>query len=204
MRTLLIAATEPDPTRPGAGFSPPCPPVEASELAQAALDQTAATARSVGADRLAVVLDPGSPLTVDGLETLRPEADEEDERVAASLATCDGPTLVVRSRTPQVTAAQLHDAFEALDGPYGDALVGLTVDESWWALGLATPDPMALLGLPLRGAGSGTHLLDRVHGLGLALGLADRLLAAERFDDAVAIAQQIPDTDFAARVEGLR
>ncbi len=62
---------------------------------------------------------------------------------------------------------------------------------------------MAVLGLPVRGPGSGTHLLDRVHGLGLALGLADRLLAAERFDDATAIASEIPDSEFGRLVSEL-
>lgn len=200
MRTLLIAATEIDPERPGTGFTPPCAPGPAAQLAQAALDQTLATAWSVGVDRVTVVLDRGSTLTVGDAEVLAPEGDEEDERVGAAIASCEGPTLVIRSRTPQVTAAQLSDALDALTGPYGDALIGLTVDDSWWALGLAAPDPMAVLGLPMRGAGSGTHLLDRVHGLGLALGLTDRLLAAERFDDAVAVAEQIPDSSFAAVV----
>ena len=62
---------------------------------------------------------------------------------------------------------------------------------------------MALLGLPVHGPGSGTHLLDRIHGLGLALGLADRLLAVERFDDAVTIAAEIPETAFARLVDEL-
>jgi glycosyltransferase A (GT-A) superfamily protein (DUF2064 family) len=203
VRTILIAATETDPGRPGAGFSPPCSTESAGRLAQAALDQTLVAARAADADRVAVVLDPGSALTATEVEVIVPEADEEDERLGTAIASSKGPMLVVRARTPQVTAAQLTDALEALDGPYGDALIGLTVDESWWVLGLAAPDAMALLGLPVRGPGSGTHLLDRVHGLGLALGLTDRLLAAERFDDAIAVAEEIPGTAFAAVVAEL-
>ncbi len=203
MRTVLIAATEADPAQPGVCFTPPCSATDARRLAQASLDQTVEAAFEAAPERVAVVLDPGSPLAVGGVEVVAPEADEEDERIGTALATCSGPTLLVRARTPQLTVRRVVDGLEALDGPFGDAVVGLTVDESWWVLGLAAPDPMALLGLPMRGSGSGTHLLDRLHGLGLAIGLADRLLAAERFDDATAIASEVPGTPFAQLVAEL-
>lgn len=46
-------------------------------------------------------------------------------------------------------------------------------------------------------------MASHYHGLGLALGLTDRLLAAERFDDAIAVAEEIPGTAFAAVVAEL-
>ncbi|MEM8902099.1 MAG: DUF2064 domain-containing protein [Actinomycetota bacterium] len=203
MSTVLITATEPEPTRPGSGFVPPCSDDDGRRLAQAALDATIASVSTVDVARTVIVLDPESPLTTGGLEVLRPDADEEDERVGAAVAACDGPLVIVRPWTPQMGRGLITDALEALDGPYGDAVVGLTVDGSWWLLGLAEPDPMAVLGLPLRGAGAGAHLLDRIHGLGLALGLTDRLLAVERLDDAIAVAAELPGSDFAAVVSSV-
>ncbi|MEM9034044.1 MAG: hypothetical protein AAGA99_09490 [Actinomycetota bacterium] len=198
MARIVVAATEATPDAPGSGFIPPCTAEQALELAQAALDDTVRIASSTG-HPVTVVLDVTSPLTAPaGAAELRPELDDEDERIAAGLVDGDGPVLVLRARTPQVTEAVVADLLEALDGPYGDAVAALTVDESWWALGLARPEPSALLGLPMRGPGSGTHLLDRLHGLGLALGLGERLLAAETHDDLAPVAEQAATGRFTA------
>ncbi len=87
VRTVLIAATEADPSRPGSGFVPPCSVDDAARIAQASLDRTVAVARQSDPERLLVVLDPDSALGADGVEVVAPAADEEDERIAAALAT---------------------------------------------------------------------------------------------------------------------
>lgn len=204
MPTVLIAATEALPTAPGRELVPETTGDAGIRLVQAIIDDTVAAARSV-TDEVVVVLDPDSPLsTPEGARDVRPETDDEDERLAAGLVDLDGPVLILRNRTPQVTGPVVRDLLDSLQGPFGDAVCGLTVDEAWWAVGLARPDPAALLGIPTRGTGSGRHLLDRLHGLGLALGLADRLLAAETPDDLAAVAAEAEGGRFAAVVADLR
>lgn len=201
MPRIVVAATEIVAEAPGSGFVPPFSADTALALAQAALADTEAAARACGSS-VTVLLDGTSPLTTE-LPVVRSPLDGEDQRLASVLVGDDGPVLIVRSRTPQVTPELLTDLLATLDGPYGDAVVGLTVDESWWALGLARPDPTVLVGVPARGETSGRHLLDRLHGLGLAVGLAERLLAAETHDDVREVAAQAGPGRFSTEVASL-
>ncbi len=125
-----------------------------------------------------------------------------DARVAEAMVAAATPVLVVRTVVPQVRRSQIEDAVGSLGGPYGDAVVGLTDDDGWWALGLASPDPLAVLGVPFTGESAGRHLLDRVHGLGLATGLLDRMVAVGSPADLRSVVEDLDDDELAALATG--
>jgi hypothetical protein len=69
-----------------------------------------------------------------------------DERIAAAFARCDdGPALLVGMDTPQLTSALLEQAVAAVAA--GQDVLGLANDGGWWALGLHTAAPAAVLAL---------------------------------------------------------
>lgn len=181
-------------------------PVEAAPPTPLGLDvrrhlveRTAAAAAGAGLTTVAVVDEGTDPSLAVDMERWEVVGDDPSERIGAAVAAASGPVLLVRPFVDEVTAAHLTDAVGSLGGPWGDAVVGLTVDERWWLLGLQRPDPMAVLGLPLEGSGVGAHLLDRLHGLGLALGVTDRLREVASMEDLREVASERPDGPLAAR-----
>jgi len=98
----------------GARLSPPYSPAEAARIADAAAADTLRAVRATpGVHRVAEAL-PGQ-----------------------------GPGLLVRTSTPQVSPELLADAAARLDT--FDAVLGATVDGGWWAFGLREPDGTAEL-----------------------------------------------------------
>jgi rSAM/selenodomain-associated transferase 1 len=199
---LVVIAKAPVPGRVKTRLCPPCSPGQAAALAEAALRDTLDAVRATPAARRVVVLDgaPGAWLGP-GLEVLAQRGDGLDERLAAAFADVGGPALVVGMDTPQVTPALLEAGLRALgDNP---AVLGDAHDGGFWALGLRSPDPRLLVGVPMSTAHTGGAQRARLLGFGLRPGTLPALADVDDIAGARAVAATAPSTRFAALLRDL-
>ncbi|MET8471921.1 DUF2064 domain-containing protein [Streptomyces sp. NPDC004856] len=197
---LLVIAKEPRPGRVKTRLTPPFTPREAAGLAEAALADTLEAVAATPAARRILVLDgaPG-PWLPPGFEVVPQCAGGLDERLAAAFAACSGPALLVGMDTPQLTPDLLTVDFADCDAWFGPAL-----DGGFWALGLATPDPDLLRGVPMSTAHTGAAQRARLTGAGLRVRDLPPLRDVDTADDAAAVAAEAPHGRFAARLARCR
>jgi rSAM/selenodomain-associated transferase 1 len=202
MSTLALIAKAPVPGLVKTRLTPPCTPHEAAMLAEAALADTLAAMRAAAPARLAVVLDgePG-PWLGEGAEVLSQRGLGLDDRLANAFADLGDPALIVGMDTPQVTAGLLGEALAALE--HHDAVIGAADDGGYWCIGLRTPDPRALLGVPMSQTTTGAAQRERLAALGLRVAEVGALRDVDDFDAALAVAAAAPDTRFARCLSGL-
>lgn len=199
--TLLVIAKEPVPGRVKTRLTPPCTPRQAAELAAASLADTLHTVAALPARRRVLVLSgrPGPWLPEDAGFEVVPQTDGGlDERIAAAFAGCDGPALLVGMDTPQLTAAHLAGALAPDGFSRYDAWFGPALDGGFWALGLAHPDPSLVLGVPMSTDRTGAVQRARLIDAGLRVGDLPALRDVDTAGDAAAIADEAPDSRFAA------
>ncbi|MFD8008822.1 DUF2064 domain-containing protein [Streptomyces sp. NPDC058955] len=196
MTALLVIAKQPLPGRVKTRLTPPFTPAEAAALAEAALTDTLTAAARVPADRHVLVLDgqPGGWLP-SGFEVAPQAAGGLDTRLAAAFAGCDGPALLIGMDTPQVTPELLAPAlcWDAYDAWFGPA-----ADGGFWALGLASPDPALLLGVPMSRPDTGAVQYARLRTAGLRIGTLPVLRDVDTAEDARLVAGRTPGSRFAA------
>ncbi|MFG1808112.1 DUF2064 domain-containing protein [Streptomyces sp. NPDC049040] len=203
MTTLMVIAKEPVPGRVKTRLTPPYAPREAAALAAAALADSLAAVLATPADRRWLVLD-GSPgdWLPPGLEVVPQVAGGLDERLAAAFAACTGPALLIGMDTPQVTPELLGEA--VAPGPDGaDAWFGPAVDGGFWAIGMASPDPALLRGVPMSTASTGRAQRDRLVAAGLTVRDLPTLRDVDTAADARLVAAEAPGTRFAAALARL-
>lgn len=202
--TLLVIAKEPVPGRVKTRLTPPYTPDEAAQLAEAALYDTLRAVRAMPARRRVLVLDghPGSRLPA-GFE-VRPQCPGGlDERLAAAFADSTGPTLLIGMDTPQITPQLLAPALEAGAWDGCDAWFGPAEDGGFWALGLATPDPRLLRGIPMSTDRTGAAQRARLTAAGLRVRSLPPLRDVDTADDAHHVAAAAPAGRFAATLARL-
>lgn len=199
---LALIAKAPVPGRVKTRLTPPCSPQEAAALAEAALVDTLAAMRAAAPERLVVVLDgePGPWLTGDA-EILAQRGAGLDERLANAFTDIDGPALIVGMDTPQVTPRLLRDALAGLASH--DAVLGPADDGGYWCIGLAVPEPRALLGVPMSTAATGAAQRARLSELGLTVAEVGALRDVDDMEGALAVAADVPHTRFAQCLRGL-
>ncbi|HEY8525768.1 MAG TPA: DUF2064 domain-containing protein [Acidimicrobiales bacterium] len=201
---VIVLAKEPVPGRVKTRLCPPCTPGEAAALAAAALADTLAAARASGADRVVLALDgrPGA-WCPPGVEVVPQGAGPLNRRLAAAWSATPGPAVQVGMDTPQVTAADLDRALDALAGDGIGAVLGPAADGGWWAIGLRRPHPEAFAGVPMSRADTGARQLARLEALGLRTALLPVRTDVDTWTDALAVADAAPATRFAAAVRAL-
>jgi glycosyltransferase A (GT-A) superfamily protein (DUF2064 family) len=192
--TILVMAKAPLPGRVKTRLTPPFSPEEAAALAEAALVDTldkvlAAPARR----RLLALAGPVGTWLPAGLEVRPQVSGGLDERIAAALATVDGPVLLVGMDTPQLTVNHLTVSFA-----HHDAWFGPAEDGGFWALGLARPDPALVRGVPMSTDWTGAVQLGRLLDVGLRVGMLPQLRDVDTAACAAAVAAAAPQTRFAA------
>ncbi|WP_406357106.1 DUF2064 domain-containing protein [Streptomyces sp. NBC_00658] len=200
MSTLLVIAKEPRPGRVKTRLTPPFTPREAALLAEAALVDTLRTVAATPASRHVLVLEgaPGRWLPP-GFDVVPQCAGGLDERLAAAFAGCEGPTLLIGMDTPQVTPELLTVDFADCDAYFGPA-----EDGGFWALGLASPDPELLRGVPMSTPTTGAVQRDRLTAAGLRVRELPALRDVDTAADAEAVAAAAPGGRFAAELARLR
>jgi hypothetical protein len=198
---LLVLAKEPVPGRVKTRLTPPCAPIDAAAIAEAALADTLAAAVATGVDRVVVALDgaPG-PWCPPGVTIVDQGHGDLPARLATAWRAVRGPALQIGMDTPQIDAVALRAALEPLADGSADAVLGLATDGGWWAIGFAAPQPRAFAGIPTSRSDTGARQRRRL----ARLGLRTTLLAPERdvdtWDDALAVAAASPHGAFAAAV----
>ncbi|GAA3213255.1 DUF2064 domain-containing protein [Streptomyces thermocoprophilus] len=122
-----------------------------------------------------------------------------DERLAAAFAACTGPALLIGMDTPQVTPDLL-----TLEPDGCDAWFGPAEDGGFWALGLASPDPELLRGVPMSRPDTGARQRARLVEAGLRVRDLPLLRDVDTAADADAVAASAPDGRFAAELARVR
>jgi glycosyltransferase A (GT-A) superfamily protein (DUF2064 family) len=116
MTVLAVIAKAPVAGRVKTRLCPPCTPVEAAALAEAAIADTLAAVRATHAARRVLILDgePGAWVG-DGIDVIPQRGAGLDERLAGAFEDIGEPTFLVGMDTPQVTPALLAGGMRALE-----------------------------------------------------------------------------------------
>ncbi|MFC9590565.1 DUF2064 domain-containing protein [Streptomyces sp. NPDC056944] len=201
MSTLLVIAKAPVAGRVKTRLTTVFTAQQAADLALAALQDTLAAVLATPARRRVLVLDgePG-PWLPDGFEVVPQGTGGLDVRLAAAFALTGGPALLIGMDTPQVTPGLLAPG---LDFTEADAWFGPACDGGFWALGLAEPDPVLLLGVPMSAAHTGEVQRRRLADAGLTVRDLPELCDVDTPADAERVAAAAPSTRFAALHSGL-
>ncbi len=199
---LLVLAKAPVAGRAKTRMCPPLTPGAAVALALAALEDTLAAAAACGqAHRRVLVLDgEAGPWLPPGFEVLAQRGDGLAERLASAFADIGGPALAIGMDTPQVTPALLDAALARLAAPGIDAVLGPATDGGYWAIGLRRPDPAVFADVPMSDARTGALQLARLEALRLGCAELAPLRDVDTFADALAVAELVPGSRFAAAV----
>lgn len=202
---LTVIAKTPRPGESKTRLCPPCTPAEAAQVAQAALEDTLAVMRRapVPGPRIAALDGEPGPWLPRGFAVVRQRCGGLGDRLAGVFDELEGPVLVIAMDTPQVTPELLASAACALARPGTDAVIGLTDDGGYWAIGLRRADARVFEDVPMSSPGTGRSQLSRLDDLGLTTELLPRLRDVDTFDDAVAVADEIPGSRFADAVRGV-
>lgn len=214
---LLVVAKAPVSGKAKTRLTPPASPEQAAEIAAAGLLDTIDAVRRTP-DAIAAVAWTGESDAASGREELIPALAGATvvhqrgrcfaERLVAAHADIGRaqpghPVLQIGMDTPQVSpdllaasAAPLHEA----NGP--EAVLGPASDGGWWALGVREPGFAEVLrDVPMSCPDTGDQTLQALRAAGLRVELLPELSDVDTMVDAQRVAQQVPDSRFAAAVQ---
>jgi rSAM/selenodomain-associated transferase 1 len=201
---LLVIAKEPLPGRAKTRLSPPCTPVQAAALAEAALLDTLEVVARTPAARKVLVFD-GNPrrFALDGFEVIPQRGAGLAERLAAAFEDVAAPALLVGMDTPQLTHRLLFDGMEALSSATVDAVLGRAADGGYWSVGLKPTGAPIFDGVPMSRSTTWTKQRARLRKLGLRVHDQPPLRDVDTIRDARAVARVAPRTRFAATLAAI-
>jgi glycosyltransferase A (GT-A) superfamily protein (DUF2064 family)/SAM-dependent methyltransferase len=198
--TVLVLAKQPVPGRAKTRLQAAFTPVETASLATAALSDTLAAVRASGIRRRVLVFD-GDPTGWEhGLEVVPQRPGDLAERLAAAFGDVGGThpaerVLLIGMDTPQVTPALLESSWGS-----ADAVLGLSEDGGFWAIGLRGVDPVPVFAdIEMSTDRTGAAQLGRLIDLGLTVALLPPLRDVDVPADADAVAERWPDLGFSRR-----
>ena len=199
-RALVLLAKAPVAGRVKTRLHSAFSPGDAATLAQAALEDTLAAMSSTSATHRVVALDavPPPARLPPGFDVVTQPPGGLGVRLAAAFdrvleRTGHSPALLVGMDTPQ---SGKHLA--TVDFADADAVLGLTDDGGYWAIGLREADDRVFDGVPMSTARTGEAQLRRLRDLGLRVRLLPQLRDVDEPADARAVALDAPATQFAA------
>ena len=202
--TIIVLAKAPVPGRVKTRLCPPCTPAEAAHLAEAALIDTLHAVADTPAIHPLLALDgPSGTWIPDRFPTISQRGEGLDERITAAFAAVGGPALLIGMDTPQVTPSVLDDAVGRLLGDGTDAVLGLSDDGGFWALGLRASTPRLTLGVPMSTVHTGADQLRKLVEEGCHVDMLRCLRDVDTMSDALAVARRAPTTRFAAAMSEL-
>jgi rSAM/selenodomain-associated transferase 1 len=203
--TLVVLAKAPRAGHVKTRLCPPCTPAEAAALAAAALRDTLAAVAGAPAARRLLVLEgePGAWLPR-GFDIV-PQCDGDlGRRLAGAFDAVSGPAVLVGMDTPQMTAADLTQATDALQRPGVDAVLGPASDGGYWSIGLRRASPSLFDGVPMSCAATLMAQRRRLTELGLRYIELPELRDVDTIADAHAVAAQSPGSAFARELSSLQ
>ena len=204
---VLVITKAPVPGRSKTRLTPPCTPDQAAGIAAAAVGDTLDTVRAAPVAGRVVALDghPGA-LDLDGFAVVPQVEGDLGTRLAAAFADAmaDGavPTLLIGMDTPQVTAELLARCAASLEsaGP-GTAVLGTAPDGGWWALGLHSAEPAAVLAdVPMSRDDTAVLTRSALEATGLTVHELPQLTDIDHFPDALTVADLCPPASRTSRV----
>ena len=206
-RTQVVVITKaPVPGRSKTRLTPPCTPDQAAGIAAAAVGDTLDAVRAAAVAGRVIALDGSAgDLDLDGFAVVPQVEGELGTRLAAAFvhAMPDGPvpTLLIGMDTPQVTAELLVRCASLLEsaGP-GTAVLGTAPDGGWWALGLHSSEPAAVLAtVPMSREDTAVRTRQALEATGLTVLDLPELTDIDHFPDALAVADACPATSRTSR-----
>jgi glycosyltransferase A (GT-A) superfamily protein (DUF2064 family) len=103
--------------------------------------------------------------------------------------------------TPQAGAPLLNHCLHLLDGDGVDAALGLAADGGWWVLGVRRPELAALIAeIPTSRSDTGAMTLATLRAAGYRVTELPVLSDVDTWEDAIAVAGEVPGGRFAAAV----
>ena len=196
--TLAVMAKEPVAGRSKTRLTPPCTPLQAARLAEAALADTLQAVSGTRAARRVLVLDgaPGS-WTPDDVEVVAQAAGPLARRVARAFERLGEPTLMIGADTPQLTVQDLDAAMSTLARPDVDAVIGPATDGGYWTIGMCRPVAGAFEDVPMSTSETGRVQRTRLHQCGLRVVDLPAMRDVDTITDARAVATAHPGSRFA-------
>jgi glycosyltransferase A (GT-A) superfamily protein (DUF2064 family)/SAM-dependent methyltransferase len=199
-RSVILLAKQPLPGKAKTRLQVRFTPTEAAELAAAALADTVEAVRASRVSRRFLAFDGDPSGWDDGFTLLRQPAGDLATRLAAAfrgaMARAPGqPALLIGMDTPQVPAALLEHSWRG-----ADAMLGLSEDGGFWAIGLRDADPEAVFaGIAMSTDRTGAAQLARLAMLGLSVELLPPLRDVDEPADAEHVADRFPALRFSRR-----
>jgi glycosyltransferase A (GT-A) superfamily protein (DUF2064 family) len=200
--TIIVLAKEPVPGRVKTRLQPEFTADEAAQLAAAAIEDTLAAVLSCSASRRILAWEGDPPPWQGDFEIVDQPPGTLNRRLSAGLAAAlvqptDEPALLIGMDTPQVTAQLLDSDWEG-----ADAVLGLSEDGGFWAIGLRDGygnSPELFDGVPMSTGRTGSAQLARLSAYGLSVKLLPVLRDIDRPEDADLVATQFPELVFSRR-----
>ncbi len=201
---LLVMAKSPRPGKVKTRLCPPCTPVEAARLAEAALVDTLAAACASGADKVFLALDgPIGPWLPSGVEVFAQRRGGLAARLDAAWSRMSGPTLQLGMDTPQISGDQLDGYIARLESSPGGCVIGLAGDGGWWTLGLQEPRAGVFRGVTMSSEDTGRQQIETLRREVGPPTFLDCLDDVDTSVDALAVASVAPESNFAGAVAGV-
>ena len=169
-------------------------------MAAAAIEDTIAAVRSSSATRRILAWEGSRSSWQHGFEVVDQPPGILNVRLTAAFAAAlsaptDEPALLIGMDTPQVTAELLDSDWEG-----ADAVLGLSDDGGFWAIGLRPGHPAALFdGIPMSTSRTGSAQLARLFDAGLSVKLLPPLRDVDRPETLSWWLRQFPDLVFSRR-----
>ncbi|MFY9806157.1 MAG: DUF2064 domain-containing protein [Pseudonocardiaceae bacterium] len=212
---MLVLAKAPVPGKVKTRLCPPASPVQAARIAAAAFLDTLDAVLAVPDVTPVVALTGTLADAVDAealTERLRattvvPQRGTTlGQRIAAAYADTAAvvghrPVLQIGMDTPQVAAKLLSHCLDLLDGDGVDAALGTATDGGWWILGVQRPELADLIAdIPTSLPDTGQRTLAALRASGCRVDELPELSDVDTWEDAVAVAADVPGGRFAAAV----
>jgi len=195
--TMAVICKAPLPGRVKTRLCPPFTPLQAAELAEAALRDTFDAVRATPCERRIAILD-GEPASWlgSGIDVVPQRGGGLDERLANAFEDIGEPAVIIGMDTPQVTPTVLEQALAGVR-EHGSAL-GPAADGGYWAIGLARPARHLIEGVPMSVAQTGAAQHARLLGSGLPPLMLPTLVDVDDLATAQEVAGAAPGSAFAA------
>ncbi len=201
---LLVIAKDPLPGIAKTRLTPPCSPIQAAGLAEAALLDTLDVVARTPAGRKVLVLEGAARRwRRDGFEVIPQRGAGLAERLTAAFEDLDGPGLLIGMDTPQLSSELLLDGLRALRRPGVDAVLGRALDGGYWSIGLHRGSAGVFTGVPMSSELTFGLQRQRLRELGLRVHEQPPLRDVDTIEDALAVARQAPQTRFAGALTAI-
>lgn len=203
-QTILMLAKEPVAGRVKTRLQVDFSPEQAAGLAACAIEDTLHAVRASRAPHKVLAWD-GDPHPWDlEFDVVAQPSGNLNDRLAAAFTSVSSrvggqPTLLIGMDTPQVTSTLLDTDWEG-----ADAMLGLSDDGGFWAIGLRSADPRQVFdGVPMSTDRTGSAQLARLFDLGLSVRLLPPLRDVDLPRDAEEVANRYPWLGFSRRYREL-